>query len=508
LNTATYIEPQCKPFHISSMSYLFQVHGLFDDFDEIHLDYSGTEHVGRAENGTHSDAALSPAADYQPAWFAPFPSPLATLLGVSSATRYCNGKDAGVAAGSMARVHAASASAEIDWNGDLDTTNTSILDQDVNFDGTVTSPPLALNGFNDWANIRLDQVGADAAGLLPGSAEDLIGELGDLAAELAELATELGGTLPTQSAELSGLAQEVHGLSQEYQGLSQEFQGLSQEFQGLGQEYQGLSQEFQGLSQEYQGLSQEYQGLSQEFQGLSQEFQGDELTFSVANELGKSRPHALTTCIIGNPGCTPASPFTALYHRVELHFTAPPFGGFTAYEVQRKRDSAPDTSFATIGTTSTNVFIDQTELASGIDYVYRVRGLATDGNSEWSSSSAPVTGVNDAPVAVGNGTFNVWNKATLPLTIQTDLLFDDQDGDSPTAFLARRLVVVTVQPTHGTLTLNNNGTILTYTPDKNYVGPDSFNYQADDGLTSDSPQVPLSGLSNEVTVTINVTQTK
>ncbi len=42
--SATYFEPNCKPNYLSSMSYLFQVHGLFDANDEIHLDYSGTIH--------------------------------------------------------------------------------------------------------------------------------------------------------------------------------------------------------------------------------------------------------------------------------------------------------------------------------------------------------------------------------------------------------------------------------------------------------------------------------
>jgi len=42
LNTSTFVEPTCKPDLLTSMSYAFQVHGLFDDTDNIHLDYSGT----------------------------------------------------------------------------------------------------------------------------------------------------------------------------------------------------------------------------------------------------------------------------------------------------------------------------------------------------------------------------------------------------------------------------------------------------------------------------------
>ena len=62
----------------------------------------------------------------------------------------------------------------------------------------------------------------------------------------------------------------------------------------------------------------------------------------------------------------------------------------------------------------------------------------------------------------------------------------DVDGNPLTA-------AVVTPPTHGTLTLNANGS-FTYTPALNYNGPDSFTYKANDG-TADS---------NTATVTITV----
>ena len=48
----------------------------------------------------------------------------------------------------------------IDWNGEK-LANFSLANQDLNFDNALTGPPKQLNGYNDWANIRLDQVGAE-----------------------------------------------------------------------------------------------------------------------------------------------------------------------------------------------------------------------------------------------------------------------------------------------------------------------------------------------------------
>ena len=52
----------------------------------------------------------------------------------------------------------------------------------------------------------------------------------------------------------------------------------------------------------------------------------------------------------------------------------------------------------------------------------------------------------------------------------------DVDGDPLTA-------VLVAGTTHGTLTLNRNGS-FTYTPAANYNGPDSFTYRANDGTAN------------------------
>jgi VCBS repeat-containing protein len=113
---------------------------------------------------------------------------------------------------------------------------------------------------------------------------------------------------------------------------------------------------------------------------------------------------------------------------------------------------------------------------------------ATDGQdaSAPATVSIKVNAVNDAPVAV-NDSYATDEDTTLSVAAPGVLGNDtDVDGDSLTA-------VRVTGPSHGTLTLNGNGS-FSYTPDANYNGPDSFTYKARDGSTD----------SNVATVSLTV----
>ena len=85
-----------------------------------------------------------------------------------------------------------------------------------------------------------------------------------------------------------------------------------------------------------------------------------------------------------------------------------------------------------------------------------------------------VTAVNDAPTAADDAYTTAEDTA---LTVAAPgVLGNDTDPDGNTA--DRRAVVA--GPSHGTLTLNANGS-FTYTPAANYNGTDSFTYRASDG---------------------------
>src|SRR5213075_444116 len=104
---------------------------------------------------------------------------------------------------------------------------------------------------------------------------------------------------------------------------------------------------------------------------------------------------------------------------------------------------------------------------------------ANDGalNSGIATVSITVTGVNDAPVAVDDS--YTTPEDTQLTVIPAGVLANDSDVDGDTLS-----AILVSQPAHGVVTLNTNGG-FSYLPATNYLGSDSFTYQAHDG-TADS----------------------
>jgi len=113
------------------------------------------------------------------------------------------------------------------------------------------------------------------------------------------------------------------------------------------------------------------------------------------------------------------------------------------------------------------------------------------GGSDTASVTVIVNNVNDAPVA-NNDNYVTNSNATLNVPAP-GVLSNDSDIDSP---LLTSVYVTGSGPSHGTLTLNGDGS-FSYAPGANYTGPDSFSYQAFDG----------SAYSNVATVMITVNDT-
>ena len=105
----------------------------------------------------------------------------------------------------------------------------------------------------------------------------------------------------------------------------------------------------------------------------------------------------------------------------------------------------------------------------------------TDGElwSNFATVEITVTPVNDAPVA------NDMTETTAEDTAKT-IILDATDIDSNTLTAE----ILSGGPTHGQVSLS--GLVVTYTPNANYYGPDSFTYRVSDGdLWSDTATVSI-----------------
>ena len=111
----------------------------------------------------------------------------------------------------------------------------------------------------------------------------------------------------------------------------------------------------------------------------------------------------------------------------------------------------------------------------------------TDGNGGFDTATVTVniTAANDAPDAVDD--VRTTNEDT---AIDIDIVANDNDVDGD----ALTISAITNQPANGAVAINANNTV-TYTPNANFNGQDTFEYQVTDG----------NGGFDTATVTINVT---
>jgi DNA/RNA endonuclease G (NUC1) len=118
-------------------------------------------------------------------------------------------------------------------------------------------------------------------------------------------------------------------------------------------------------------------------------------------------------------------------------------------------------------------------------------------NSNTSTVNITVTEVNDSPTATDDATST--DEDTALNLSAADLATNDSSGPANESLQVLNVTnVLSTVNTHGSVTLNN-GT-LTYSPDQNFNGPASFEYQVcDNGTTNGAPD------SKCATATVNVT---
>ncbi len=161
-------EPNCKPNYLSVMNYLFQLRGLPDTSGIPRMDFSREVNKAISEFSLVEDPLGSQR--YRTGWYAPKSASYLKNVG-AAALKHCDGSDLTQAEvddlhrpdgrGGMVRIDATSVLGPIDWNANGVVFETA-FSQDVNFngdiDGSVAHPELKASP-NDWATLRLDQLG-------------------------------------------------------------------------------------------------------------------------------------------------------------------------------------------------------------------------------------------------------------------------------------------------------------------------------------------------------------
>jgi hypothetical protein len=368
----------------------------------------------------------------------------------------------------MARLDALITGAPIDWNGDGSALG--IVTQDISFDGLL-SPTSPLNGSNDWANLRLDQVGSrrNMGGFSNGL--DFTGFI------------DFGAGL-----DYTGFMNFEEGL--DYTGFMDPGGGL--DYTGFLDPDSGL--DYTGFIDAGGGL--DYTGFIDQIGGVGNV--GVELDRSLATATGNAPANEFKACVLGGTGseaCVPADDGTTPLHRNKTSWADPFVGDVTSFSVFRVPGAFSPASVQTLVSgssvsSSIRSLVDPTELPHGADFTYFVKTVFDDGNLNVSNLKM-ITAVNDAPIA-NNDSYNVNQGGSLSVTALLGLLANDTDTDS-----ASLTVVLDSAPTHAaSFTLNANGS-FTYTPAAGFAGDDTFTYKAKD-------VTPISGRNVSATVTIHV----
>ena len=187
----------CKPNHQSTMSYLYQVRGLLNLAGIPQIDYSRQLLAPLNESTLNESTGLGAVPGglpYLPRWYAPKSSSfLDSIIGTEPATKHCNGTPVNASDPPTVRIDGTSLTpSPLDWNNDGTAVNLA-LSQDINFSGVVSQ---GYAGFNDWANINLQQLSArrnaSASSLEIGLGEDTGDELGIADGDLGIADGDLG----------------------------------------------------------------------------------------------------------------------------------------------------------------------------------------------------------------------------------------------------------------------------------------------------------------------------
>jgi hypothetical protein len=500
--------PNCVPTYLSSMNYLYQLRGLLDDSGRPHLDFSSASGSSLNEAGG-DDGPFS--FKYRIGWYAPlwtdrngngqldpgegsyfaYPDPADPRVILSRTTvagRHCDGSLMSSTAPFTVRVDATAKNSIIDWNA-----NGILVDgysaQDLNFNGR-TDPrgsPELPPAFNDWANIRLNQVGAGRNVGGPFIDADGNRAFGPLSADLARADWARADWARADWARADWARADwarADWARADWGDLSQgdlNRYGLARadwaraDWARADWARADWARADWGRGDDGRGDL----GGGDQFVGNPNNSAG-ELDHETATLLANTPPYEFRACRVGtDDGCEGTGP------GVRADWTAPNEGGVLRYVVYRVQGTTlvpgqewiPVGEMADVPGQADYWLIDDGVLVKGQDYLYfgvavyqrEIEGTLHDVQSD-PSNFAYIKGPNHAPMANAQSVTAV-EDTPKAITLTGS---DTDSGDV--------LTYAVTPPAHGTL--SGTAPNLTYTPAPNYYGPDSFTFTVSDGTAA------------------------
>ncbi len=466
-STATAPNSNCKPTYLSIMNYLYQLRGLLDDAGRPNLDYSGQ--IGPSLNEQALQEGVNLAAwqtrgPYRIGWYVPLAGSYLEDR-VPAATKHCDGSSLLPTDVPMVRIDARTAGAPIDWNAN-GLIAPSLFSQDINFNGRTTMKPAGetpvtpevLTGSDDWANIRLNQLGIrrSVGGFFVDAEGDLrFGPL-SLDAGRADMGRADMGRADMGRADMGRADMGLGDLNLGDTGRAD-----------MGRADMGRAD-----------MGRADMGRGDD--GGGDLFRGDpnspigELDLATANSLGKTPPVGFTACVIGIGNCTAPQGSNAAQHDVLTTFEAPNMGGVRKFAVFRIVGPSLLPGLAwnvaalidAVPGQEHYYAIDRFELLDGVQYTYLVVAVYEDGVVSDASNVVTITAVNNPPAisTIANQSIPM-NGTTGPLAFT----FTDERpaGVTLTAFSSDPSVVP-----NGNIVIGGTGTsrTVTVTPAANATG--------------------------------------
>ena len=499
--------PNCIPTYLSSMNYLYQLRGLLDDSGKPHLDFSsaiGSLPEDRIDEAAGTDKTLSFTTPYRIGWYAPlvgsyfaYPDPTdptKTLSRTTVAGRHCDGSLMSSTEPFMVRVDAREAAGIIDWNasGRLDD---GYSYQDLNFNGRTTPAGATAElpqAFNDWANIRLNQLGGGRN--IGGPFIDADGNraFGPLSAELARADWARADWARADWARADWARADWARADWARADWGDLHQGDTIRYSFARADWARADwarADWARADWARADWARADWGRGDDSRGDlgggdlfvgNPNVAGGELDHETATLLANTPPYEFRACRIGtDDGCAGAGP------GVRADWTAPNEGGVLRYVVYRVQGTTlepgqewtPVGEMADVPGQADYWLIDDDVLAKGQDYLYfgvavyqrEIEGTLHDVQSD-PSNFAYIKGPNHAPMANAQSV-TAFEDTPKAITLTGS---DTDSGDV--------LTYAVTAPKYGTL--SGEAPNLTYTPALNYNGPDSFAFTVNDGMAT------------------------